>query len=119
MERRVTMEYSLLLVPAIILVVGLLFNKYPPKKINFFVGYRTCKSMKDSETWKFANKYSAKILIRQGLILLIISIALLILMCFDMIKCSEDVLAILIILQAFSLILPIIIVENKIKNNKR
>ncbi len=36
---------------------GALIYKYPPKQVNNVLGYRTNMSMKNEETWKFANVY--------------------------------------------------------------
>lgn len=44
-----------LLVPALFLVCGLLMHKRCPKKINGVIGYRTRRSMKNEETWRFAH----------------------------------------------------------------
>lgn len=45
------------------LIIYFIYFKYPPKKINYFYGYRTKRSMKNNENWSFANKYAAKLLI--------------------------------------------------------
>ena len=45
------------------LIIFFIYFKYPPKKINYFYGYRTRRSMQNNETWSFANKYAAKLLI--------------------------------------------------------
>ena len=49
----------LLLTPLMLLIFWL-FKKNPPKKINYFYGYRTPASMKNQDTWKEANAYGAK-----------------------------------------------------------
>lgn len=52
--------YSLamvLLIPLIMIVLGFIYGKYPPKKINHISGYRTTMSMKNQDTWDFANRY--------------------------------------------------------------
>jgi uncharacterized membrane protein len=46
----------------ILLVVGVVFWTYPPKKINGLYGYRTTRSRKSQEAWDFAQRYSAKLL---------------------------------------------------------
>lgn len=48
-------------------IFGYIFLKYPPKKINWFYGYRTTSSMKSQERWDFAQGYSAREMIRTGL----------------------------------------------------
>jgi uncharacterized membrane protein len=51
---------------------GLMLFCFPPKKINGIYGYRTPSSMKNEKNWAIANKYSSKLLIGFGLLLLII-----------------------------------------------
>ncbi|HMP98127.1 MAG TPA: SdpI family protein [Cyclobacteriaceae bacterium] len=45
-----------------LLVIGYLFMRFPPKKINHFYGYRTPRSMRSQEAWDFANKYSSALM---------------------------------------------------------
>ncbi len=52
---------------------GILMQRYPPKAINHFYGYRTPRSMKSQERWEYAQQYSAKLLIRSGLMLFALS----------------------------------------------
>ncbi|SCP96204.1 SdpI family protein [Anaerobium acetethylicum] len=60
-----------IMVPAIIIVIGAVFKKHPPKKINSFAGYRTVRSMKSQKAWDFANRYSARLMLSCGVILLV------------------------------------------------
>jgi uncharacterized membrane protein len=60
----------------IFVVTGFIILRYPPRKINIFYGYRSVSSMKTQERWDFAQKFSAKELIRGGLFLLVISVML-------------------------------------------
>ncbi len=53
------------------LLVSVLFVKFPPKKINHFYGYRTRRSMANQEIWKAANDYSAKMMVKITLLSLI------------------------------------------------
>ncbi len=50
----------------ILLITGYIMYKKPPKKINEFYGYRTKRSMKNKEQWKFAQTFSSKQLIKSG-----------------------------------------------------
>lgn len=61
------------LLPITLFIVGFVFSKYPPKKINSFSGYRTTRSMKSIETWNEANRYSANLLFKFSLLLLVIT----------------------------------------------
>ena len=49
-------------------------TKFPPKKINSFYGYRTLNSMKSQQAWDFSQKYSAKEMIKSGIILALFSL---------------------------------------------
>lgn len=50
----------------ILIVVGFILLRYPPKEINSLYGYRTEKSMNSQEAWDFAQIYSAKLMIKAG-----------------------------------------------------
>lgn len=62
-----------ILIPLLMMVFGWLLEYKTPIK-NAIYGYRTSMSMKNNDTWKFANRYCGKLWIRCGLILLPISI---------------------------------------------
>ena len=55
-----------LLVGLIFIIMGFITLKFPPKKINHLYGYRTKSSMKSQERWDFAQRYSAKEMIKWG-----------------------------------------------------
>lgn len=61
------------LVGIIFIITALILFRFPPKKINWFYGYRTIKSMKSQEAWDFAQRYSSRLLLFSGFILLIIA----------------------------------------------
>ncbi|MGB5318592.1 SdpI family protein [Eudoraea sp.] len=52
----------------LVLIGGLIFKKNPPKKINWWYGYRTKRSVKNQEQWDFAQKLGAKNMIKYSLI---------------------------------------------------
>ncbi len=68
----------LFLIPAMVgpifILAGLFMKTYPPKKINYLYGYRTRRSMKNQESWDFAQQYSAKEMIKLGFGFIILSI---------------------------------------------
>ena len=54
--------------PSILLLVfAWCYKTYPPKNINFIYGYRTRKSMRNQETWDFANRIGARMMYYVGL----------------------------------------------------
>ena len=56
-----------LFVAPIFVVTGLILIVFPPKKINYFYGYRTKKSMASQEAWDYAQTRSGRALIIFGL----------------------------------------------------
>lgn len=68
------MLVMVLLTPLAMIIIGLVFKKYAPKQRNFFIGYRTPLSMKNKETWTFAQKHFSKLWLLVGTIILIPSI---------------------------------------------
>ena len=59
-----------LLIPAAMIGFGLMLLKKPPKKVNGLFGYRTSRSMKNQDTWDFAQQYMGKVWWKWGWIML-------------------------------------------------
>ena len=68
-----------MMTPILMILIGLLWKKHPPKQINSFYGYRTARSMQSQEAWDFAHAYHAKTWMFWGISLLIFSLAAMIL----------------------------------------
>ena len=62
-----------LFIPFIMTVVGIMTSKHCPKNINSLIGYRTTRSMKNMDTWKFAHEYCGKLWWKIGWIMIILS----------------------------------------------
>jgi len=62
-----TYWWTAFLIPLVMVLLGLLFSRFPPKKINGLVGYRTSRSMKSQEAWDFANAMAARLMWQTGL----------------------------------------------------
>ncbi len=62
------------LIGAITLFIGWIQKTWPPKKINNLYGYRTTSAMKNQETWDEANRYSAILMMKAGVVLVITGI---------------------------------------------
>lgn len=60
-----------LLVPVIMLIAGRMMWKCCPKEINGLIGYRTARSMKNMDTWRFAHEYCGKLWWKIGLIMVV------------------------------------------------
>lgn len=55
-----------LLIPVVILIIGILYIKKPVERISWTRGYRTERSMKNQETWEFAQKHFGNVCYRLG-----------------------------------------------------
>ena len=62
-----------LIIPLIMVIAGILMWKRCPKTINFLYGYRTERSMKNRDTWKFAHDHCGRLWLKIGLLMLILS----------------------------------------------
>ena len=60
-----------LLIPIMMIVFGRIMWKHTPKDINYIFGYRTTRSMKNDDTWRFAHEYCGRLWWRIGLLMLI------------------------------------------------
>lgn len=60
------MLVTVLLLPILMTVFGILFSRSAPKRINVAFGYRTATSMKNRETWDFSHKLFGKLCIIFG-----------------------------------------------------
>lgn len=65
-----------LLTGVVFVIVGFFMSKFPPKKINRLIGYRTARSMKNQQQWDFAQTYSAKEMMKLGALLVLCSVPL-------------------------------------------
>ncbi|WP_283642801.1 SdpI family protein [Croceibacter atlanticus] len=57
----------------ILLILGIIFYKFPPKKINSVYGYRTPRSMTNQDTWDSANTFSSIWMIRFAVFTFLVS----------------------------------------------
>lgn len=64
-----------LLTPVFMIVLGLKFMKKPPAEINGLFGYRSTRSMKSEEAWRFAHALCGKLWYRIGFALVPLSLA--------------------------------------------
>lgn len=95
----------------IFFIIGILTYKFPPKQINALYGYRTKASMKDQQTWDFAQQYSAKKMIVIGLVMMLLSIN------FIVIDFTPNQIAIIgLIVIGFSVMYLILKTENAIRS---
>lgn len=70
--------FSNMIVPSLITgcvftFIGSIIDWAQPTEINGFVGYRTGSSMKSQERWDFAQKYSSKLMMICGVVMIVLS----------------------------------------------
>ena len=66
---------SQMFIGPLMLVISIVFWKFPPKTINNLYGYRTNRSMLNQENWDFANKEFAKMFMIGNIFTIITQIA--------------------------------------------
>ena len=105
-----------LLVPVVMILCGRMMWKHSPKKINSLFGYRTSRSMKNLDTWIFAQKHFGKLWWKIGWIIFIPSI----LVHIPFYGASDDMIGIvgliLVTVQTIIIIVSIIPTERALKN---
>lgn len=72
---RLFMLFVGILFPCLMVGIGKWYTKHPPQRINPNFGYRTTRSMKNQDTWKFAHCHFGKIWFWTGIVLLPLSFA--------------------------------------------
>lgn len=64
------MAYWIYMLTMTMIIIGIIFAKHYPAKINHISGYRTRMSMKNMDTWKYAHQVSSRLWFRCGIVLL-------------------------------------------------
>lgn len=106
-----------LIIPIIILLFGIRVTKHEPKNINGVYGYRTTRSMKNQETWKFANQYCGILWRKLGSIMLIISIVIAAIATRLNDNTEALVCGVLVTIQTVALVASIFPVEKALREN--
>ncbi len=109
------MESMVLLTPFIMVFFGRKFKNNPPDKINWIYGYRTKMSMKNKDTWIFANKKMGKLWFRIGTIMAIISTVCMLPFISSDSQTVGSVGGTIMTIQIVFLIIPIFFVEMSLK----
>ena len=106
-----------LLIPAIMVGFGTRFLKHPPKTINALYGYRTARSMKNQETWRFAHETCGRLWVRLGAVLLLLSLAAAAMTFGRGVETAGIVSAAVVVVQVVVVIGSIVPVERALKRN--
>lgn len=111
------MFVCVMLTPALMIGCGRMMWKRPPKSINGLLGYRTPRSMKNLETWKFAHGFCGRLWWKNGWVMLILSV----LIEFLFYDSSENVIGtaggILCLIQCAVLVISVFLTEKALKMN--
>lgn len=106
-----------LLLPLLMILIGFVFQKNPPKTINSVYGYRTTMSRKNQETWDFAHQYCGRLWWKTGWTMLPVSVLIMLFVRTG----SENLVALAgglcVFAQCAILILSILPVEAALKKN--
>ena len=104
-----------LLIPILMIIAGNMMWKHAPEKINGVIGYRTARSMKNTDTWKFAQNYCGRLWWKMGWIMFIPSVVI----HFPFYQSSENVIgivaAIVCTIQCLILVFTIFPTERALK----
>jgi uncharacterized membrane protein len=60
----------------IFFISGRLMQKYPPRWPNYWYGYRTMRSLRTKESFDAANTFSAALMVRYGILLMLAGLPL-------------------------------------------
>ena len=111
------MFIMVLLIPLTMIFFGWLLFKRTPKEINYVFGYRTKRSMRNEETWKFANQYFGKAWYLCGLLSAPLSLIAMAIVFEKGTETVGTVGGIITMLQMLSLIGAIVPTESELKKN--
>ena len=104
-----------ILIPILMIICGRMMWKHTPGKINGIIGYRTPRSMKNMDTWRFAHDYCGRLWWRIGWIMFIPSLVI----HRPFYHSSENVIgtvgAVLCTVQCVFLIVPVFFTERALK----
>lgn len=101
------------LLPLLLLGIGLLFRRHPPKKPNAVYGYRTARAQSTQAAWEFAQQYFARSMRIIGSLLLLLSLGVSLLFY----RHPAAVSLILEALQLAALFLSIVLTEAALRKN--
>ena len=104
-----------LLTPIIMILAGYWAWKHCPSEINPILGYRTKRSMKNINTWKFAHDYAGRLWWKVGWILMILTILVQLTLMNSNTDVIENLSMGVFFVQVLIMLLTIIPVENALK----
>ena len=114
---RLFMSICDLIIPIVMIISGRMMWKHCPKHINHIVGYRTIRSMKNIDTWKFAHDYCGKLWWKIGWFMITPSALILIPLCHSDENTLGIVVGIFVTIQFIILIVSIYPTEKALKKH--
>lgn len=104
-----------LLIPIIMIIAGNSMRLGKFKTINYIVGYRTRRSMKNQQTWDYAQRECGRLWMRWGVLMLVPTAVIMLLLLGKEVPTIGTVGGIVTVLQMIPLFLSIVIVEKKLR----
>jgi uncharacterized membrane protein len=95
----------------LLLIIAIVFYLFPPANRNGFYGYRTAASMKDDESWAFANKFSSKVFLITSIMTVLVQVVV-----YLLIGVSNATVLGVNIFAASDLLFVILLTEQALKN---
>ena len=105
-----------LIIPLIMVTFGRIMWKHCPSKINVWYGYRTSRSMRNMDTWKFAHEYFGKRWWKIGWIILLPSALVLLPLYNSKENTITVVFLVVMVIQTVFLLYPVSQTEQALKN---
>lgn len=113
------MFFFCLQMPIIMFSIGFVWRKNPPKHINDFYGYRTKQSKLNQENWDFAHRYFGDLWYKLGVVVFLSTVIVYLFLyklTYGHTERTSYVTLIIIFIQLFAMVVPIIPTEIKLKN---
>ena len=104
-----------LLIPIIMIIAGNSMRLGKFKPINYIVGYRTRRSMKNQQTWDYAHRECGLLWRRWGSTMLVLTVIAMLLFMGEDTDHIGVVGSVITVLQMIPLFLSIVIVEKKLR----
>lgn len=111
------MTISTLFIPSLMFFLGRYLKKGFPRNINNVFGYRTSMSMKNKETWEFANKYCGKVWTLVGRWMFLISLIIMLIFMGETKSFVLNLGSIMLLVQCGFLVATIFPVERALRKN--
>ncbi len=103
------------MIPLIMIIGGWMMWKHCPKELNSVVGYRTSRSMRTMDTWKFAHEYCGKLWWKIGWISMTLTIVVPIFFLHRADNIVGMVGGVIMIFQTAAILLSIVPVERELE----